>query len=67
MAKKRPSPVKPALVTKLLKFPSDWVERIDAQRGEESFSDFVRRCVLNEIGNRGLSEMPGWGKWERPK
>jgi len=62
MPKKRPAPQKVELVSKLLKWPADWIERIDATRGDTPFSDFVREAVLDKIDREGLSEMPGWGK-----
>lgn len=61
MPKKKTIP-KPTVVKKLLLLPSDWVDRIDVQRGTVSFADFVRSAVLEKIGREGLSEMPGWGK-----
>jgi hypothetical protein len=66
MPKKKTAPVKPELIGKLIKFPADWVERIDAQRGDVPFSDFVRQAVLDKVGAKGLSEMPGWGmgRWK---
>lgn len=71
MAKKRtktPPPVA-ELTPKLIKWPIDWIERIDAQRGDLSFSDFVRQAVLEKIGAEGLSEVPGWGqgRWKSEK
>lgn len=63
MPKKRTKmPPKADLTSKLIKFPQDWIERIDAQRGDQSFSDFVRQAVLDKIGAKGLSEVPGWGQ-----
>lgn len=55
------------LVPKIIQWPSDWIERIDELRGETSFSDFVRQAVLAQIGQHGLSEVPGWGqgRWKR--
>ena len=62
MPKKRvKQPPKAVLVSKLIKFPSDWVERIDASRGEAAFAEFVRSAVLAQIDSQGLSEFPGWG------
>lgn len=62
MTEKTPSPSDVELVAKLIKFPADWVSRIDKARGDESFSDFVRTAVLEKIDRRGLSEMPAWGQ-----
>lgn len=61
MPKKKARP-KPVLESKLIKWPTDWIARIDRARGEMSFSDFVREAVLDKIGREGLCEMPGWGK-----
>ena len=53
--KKTPA-VKPAadveLVSKLIRWPADWVERVDSVRGELSFSDFVRQAVLKQIDTK---------------
>ena len=70
MAKKKAEPKKPpenGLRPKLIQFPQDWIERIDAQRGGVSFSDFVRQAVLDKIDSMGLSEVPGWGqgRWKK--
>jgi len=69
MPKKKspPKPTKPELDRKQLILPMDWVERINAQRGEVSFADFVRGAILDKIGAEGLSEMPGWGmgRWKK--
>lgn len=66
MPKKRPAPKKPELIPelipKLIKWPEDWIEKIDAMRGDVPFSDFVRQAVLDKIGRLALSSMPGWGK-----
>lgn len=61
---------KPKLTPKLINFPPDWVEAIDAQRGEVSFGDFVRNAVLNSLDiatASKLCEMPGWGhgRWKK--
>lgn len=57
----------PGLVPKLIRWPADWVERIDAVRGDESFSDFVRNTVRSAIDPEDqLSEVPQWGQG-RPK
>lgn len=62
MPKRKAKAPQPAeLTTKLIKWPKDWIARIDEQRGEVSFSDFVRQAVLDKIGSQGLSELPGWG------
>lgn len=55
------------LQTKILKLPGDWIEAIDAARGEQSFSDFVRDAIREKLGRsgRGLSEMPAWGQGRR--
>jgi hypothetical protein len=50
------------LVAKLIRFPADWVERVDEVRGEQSFSDFVRLAVLSQIDNGTLSDSPQWGQ-----
>ena len=50
------------LVAKLIRFPADWVDRVDAVRGEQSFSDFVRLAVLAQIDNGSLSDSPQWGQ-----
>lgn len=52
--------------TNNVNFPVDWIEAIDAARGEESFGDFVRAAVRAKLGKRKLSEMPAWGQG-RPK
>lgn len=57
----------PELVAKLVKFPADWIERIDQARGKQSFSDFVRDAVAEKVGRRGLSEVPQWGQGRPPK
>lgn len=56
------------LQTKILKLPGDWVETIDAARGEQSFSDFIRDAIVAKLGRagKGLSQMPAWGQG-RPK
>jgi hypothetical protein len=50
------------LVPKLIRWPGDWVERIDQVRGEQSFSDFVRTAVHMLIDNGELSVPPAWGQ-----
>lgn len=50
------------ITKKLLLLPSDWVARIDSLRGDSTFADFARSALLDKIGRKGLSEMPGWGK-----
>lgn len=50
------------LVAKLIRWPADWIERIDAVRGEQSFSDFVRSAVFPLIDNDDLSDAPQWGQ-----
>ncbi|MDB5344332.1 MAG: hypothetical protein JWP89_2709 [Schlesneria sp.] len=60
MQKKKPAGPQP-LVSKLIKFPQDWIERIDATRGDLSFSDFVRQAVGDKLGTDGLSQMAKWG------
>jgi hypothetical protein len=69
MPKKKPQAksADPQLVTKVLKFPADWIERIDLERGGTSFSDFIRSCVRANIDAQGLSEVPGWGhgRWKK--
>mgnify|MGYP007096659876 CR=1 FL=1 len=50
------------LVAKLIRFPADWVERVDEARGEQSFSDFVRLAVLSQIDDGSLSDSPQWGQ-----
>jgi hypothetical protein len=57
----------PQLVSKLIKFPSDWVKRIDRVRGQTPFNEFVREAVLERIGKQGLSEMPAWGQGRQKK
>ncbi|MBW3538748.1 MAG: hypothetical protein KY476_00610 [Planctomycetes bacterium] len=58
----------PQLVRKNVNFPTDWIERIDRERGQVSFGDFVRTAVLEKLANtRGLSEMPQWGQGRPPK
>lgn len=54
------------LVPKLIRWPADWVARIDAVRGDESFSDFVRNKVRAAIDDGSLSTPPQWGQG-RPK
>ncbi len=57
----------PGLIPKLIRWPADWVARIDAVRGDESFSDFVRNTVRSAIDVEGqLSDVPQWGQG-RPK
>ena len=56
-----------SLVPKLIRWPSDWVERIDEVRGEQSFSDFVRNAVLTVIDDGQLSGSPQWGQGRPPK
>ena len=43
------------LVPKLIRWPQDWVERVDQVRGEQSFSNFVRTAVHMLIDNGELS------------
>lgn len=50
------------LIAKLIRWPADWVARIDEVRGEQSFSDFVRSAVLPLIDNGELSGAPQWGQ-----
>lgn len=50
------------LVPKLIRWPQDWVERVDQVRGEQSFSDFVRTAVHMLIDNGELSNPPAWGQ-----
>lgn len=50
------------LIAKLIRWPADWVARIDEVRGEQSFSDFVRSAVLPQIDNGELSGAPQWGQ-----
>ncbi|MDA1162146.1 MAG: hypothetical protein O3B13_03500 [Planctomycetota bacterium] len=50
------------LVPKLIRWPRDWVERVDLVRGEQSFSDFVRTAVHMLIDNGELSVPPAWGQ-----
>ena len=50
------------LVPKLIRWPQDWVERVDQVRGEHSFSDFVRTAVHMLIDNGELSNPPAWGQ-----
>lgn len=50
------------LVPKLIRWPQDWVERIDQVRGDQSFSDFVRTAVHMLIDNGELSSPPAWGQ-----
>ncbi len=56
-----------SLVPKLIRWPADWVERIDAVRGEQSFSDFVRNAVHAVIDDGQLSNSPQWGQGRPPK
>lgn len=50
------------LVPKLIRWPADWVARIDEARGEQSFSDYVRLAVFQAIDNGCLSDSPQWGQ-----
>lgn len=50
------------LVPKLIRWPRDWVERVDQVRGDQSFSDFVRSAVHMLIDNGELSGPPAWGQ-----
>tara|TARA_R110002072_G_scaffold302603_1_gene486692 strand:- start:154538 stop:154846 length:309 start_codon:yes stop_codon:yes gene_type:complete len=50
------------LVPKLIRWPQDWVERVDQVRGDQSFSDFVRTAVHMLIDNGELSTPPAWGQ-----
>ena len=59
---KQPEVTEAPLVAKLIRFPADWVARVDEVRGEQSFSDFVRLAVLSQIDNGGLSDSPQWGQ-----
>lgn len=54
------------LIPKLIRWPADWVARIDAVRGDVSFSDFVRDTIRLAIDDGTLSNMPQWGQG-RPK
>lgn len=66
MPKKRPTkptpPTKPHLVNKLIAFPADWIAAIDAARGAESFTEFVRRAVQAQLRGVKLSEPAGVGR-----
>jgi len=53
---------KPQLVSKIVRLPTDWVDRVDQARGGQSFSDFVRELIIERIGRAGLSDMPAWGQ-----
>jgi len=46
----------------LIRWPQDWVERVDQVRSEQSFSDFVRTAVHMLIDNGELSVPPAWGQ-----
>ena len=50
------------LIAKLIRWPQDWVERVDQVRGDQSFSDFVRTAVHMLIDNGELSTPPAWGQ-----
>ncbi|MDA0809953.1 MAG: hypothetical protein O2983_06385 [Planctomycetota bacterium] len=50
------------LIPKLIRWPQDWVERVDQVRGDQSFSDFVRTAVHMLIDNGELSTPPAWGQ-----
>lgn len=50
------------LIAKLIRWPADWVERIDDVRGDQSFSEFVRTAVYAQIDNGRLSNAPQWGQ-----
>jgi hypothetical protein len=70
MPKKKAAAVpEPVLISKLIKWPQDWIDRIDSARGDVPFSEFVRQAVADKIGADGLSEMPGWGtgRWKDKK
>jgi hypothetical protein len=56
-----------SLVPKLIRWPADWIERIDVVRGEQSFSDFVRKTVHAVIDDGRLSGSPQWGQGRPPK
>ncbi len=60
------APPQAELIPKPIKWPKDWIERIDAARGDVSFADFVRNAVMDQVGREGLSEIPGWGmgRWK---
>lgn len=45
----------PELVRKFIKFPADWLARIDEHRGDESFSEFVREAVRQRLESDELS------------
>jgi len=61
---KQPTTTKPRLTGKLIAFPEDWITAIDAARGAESFTEFVRRAVQQQLPGVELSEPAGVG---RPK
>ena len=50
------------LIAKLIRWPPDWVARINEVRAEQSFSDFVPSAVLPLIDNGDLSGAPQWGQ-----
>lgn len=50
------------LVPKLIRWPQDWVERVDQVRSEQSFGDSVRTSVHILIDNGELSVPPAWGQ-----
>lgn len=53
------------LVPKLIRWPQDWVERVDQVQGEQSFSDFVRTAVHMLIDNGELSVPSAGGSEDR--
>jgi hypothetical protein len=61
-SQKSDSTTETVLIPKLIRWPQDWVERVDQVRGEQSFSDFVRTAVHMLINNGELSNPPAWGQ-----
>ncbi|NQV29195.1 MAG: hypothetical protein HQ518_32985 [Rhodopirellula sp.] len=61
-SQKQDAATETALVPKLIRWPQDWVDRVDQVRGEQSFSDFVRTAVHMLIDNGELSDPPAWGQ-----
>lgn len=42
------------MVPKIVYWPKEWIEAIDAARGNVPFAEFVRECVRAKIGKAKL-------------
>lgn len=42
------------MIPKVIHWPQDWIEAINAARGNVPFAEFVRECVRAKIGKSKL-------------